>query len=144
MARIANFSAWIFGALSVVLKLLKISETVFEVTQKEQYNSSSDNDLENDIYRFTFNDSPAFVPGTTILLMQMTALVIVLLRWQPPASDIQGSGLGEILCSVWLMLYLVPFLKGLFGKGKYGIPLSTIFKSASLTLLFVYLSRVTI
>ncbi|KAM7271092.1 hypothetical protein ACFE04_030306 [Oxalis oulophora] len=123
MARIANFSAWIFGALSVVLKLLKISETVFEVTQKEQ---SSDGDLDDDISRFTFNESPAFVPGTTILLIQLTALVMVLLRWQPrpPASNGQGSGLGEVLSSLWLVLYLVPFLKGLFRKGKYGIPLS--------------------
>ncbi|KAM7271327.1 hypothetical protein ACFE04_030541 [Oxalis oulophora] len=93
MTRIANFSAWIFGALSVVLKLLKISETVFEVTQKEQ---SSDGDLDDDISRFTFNESPAF----------------------PPASNGQGSGPGEVLSSLWLVLYLVPFLKGLFRKGS--------------------------
>jgi hypothetical protein len=141
MARITTMTAWFFGFLSVLLKLLRISENVFEVTKKDQ---SSDASNDDDAGRFTFDDSPIFVPGTTILLLHLTALVVSLLKLQPPAHhDRHGSGLGEVLCSVWLVLCFWPFLKGLFGKGKHGIPISTICKSAALALLFLHLCRKT-
>jgi len=138
MARITTMTAWFFGFLSVMLKLLGISETVFEVTKKDQSSDSANND---DAGRFSFDDSPTFVPGTTILLLHLTALVMSLLKLQPPAHDVHGSGLGEVLCSVWLVLCFWPFLKGLFGKGKHGIPISTICKSTALALIFIYFCR---
>ncbi|KAE8075652.1 hypothetical protein FH972_014346 [Carpinus fangiana] len=122
-------------------KLLRISETVFEVTKKDQ---SSDVANDDDAGRFTFDESPIFVPGTTTLLLHLTALVVSLLKLQPKAHDGHGSGLGEVLCSVWLVLCFWPFLKGLFGKGKHGIPISTICKSAALALLFMHFCRRTI
>ena len=140
MARITTMNAWFFGFLSVLLKFLGILENVFEVTKKDQ---SSDASNDDDAGRFTFNESPIFVPGTTILLLHLIALVVSLLNLQPPANDRHGSGLGEVLCSVWLVLCFWPFLKGLFGKGKHGIPISTICKSAALALLFLHLCRKT-
>ncbi|XP_059452776.1 cellulose synthase-like protein H1 [Corylus avellana] len=140
MARITTMNAWFFGFLSVMLKLLGISENVFEVTKKDQ---SSDASSDDDAGRFTFDESPIFVPGTTILLLHLAALVVSLLNLQPPAHDRHGSGLGEVLCSVWLVLCFWPFLKGLFGKGKHGIPITTICKSAALALLFLHLCRKT-
>jgi hypothetical protein len=137
MARITTMNAWFFGFLSVMLKLLGISETAFEVTKKDQ---SSDAANEDDVGRFTFDESPIFVPGTTILLLHLTALGVSLLKLQPITHDGHGSGLGEVLCSVWLVLCFWPFLKGLFGKGKHGIPISTICKSTLLVLLFLQLS----
>ncbi|KAE8075660.1 hypothetical protein FH972_014354 [Carpinus fangiana] len=71
-------------------KLLGISETVFEITKKDQ---SSDD--ANDAGKFTFGESPIFVSGTTILLLHLTALVVSLLKLQPPAHDGHGSGLGR-------------------------------------------------
>ncbi|KAE8075661.1 hypothetical protein FH972_014355 [Carpinus fangiana] len=140
MARITAMNAWFFGFLSCMLKLLGVLETVFEVTKKDQ---SSDASNDDDAGRFTFDDSPIFVPGTTILLLHLTALVVSLLKLQPPAHGGHGSGLAEVLCSVlWLLCYW-PFLKGLFGKGKHGIPISTICKSAALALLFWHLCRKT-
>lgn len=133
MARMNATNAWFFGVISVVLKILRISGTVFEVTQKDQ---SSDNG--GDEGRFTFDASPIFVPGTTILLLQLTAFVMGFGRMQLPSVD-DASGLGEILCSVLVVICFWPFVKGLFGKGKYGIPLSTICKSSLLSLSFVYL-----
>ncbi|MFS7998859.1 hypothetical protein Hanom_Chr12g01158991 [Helianthus anomalus] len=50
-------------------------------------------------------------------------------------------GLGEMFCSVWLLLCFWEFLKGLFGNGNYGISLSTIWKSRAFALLFVHLCR---
>ena len=138
MSRINTTSAWLFGFLSVILKLLGISETVFEVTQKDQ---SSDDANNAEAGRFTFNESPLFLPATTILLVHLTTLVVSLLKLQPPAQDGHGSGLGEIFCSVYLVLCYWPFLKGLFGKGRHGIPLSTICKSVALALIFVHLCR---
>lgn len=130
---ITSTSAWLFGVLSVILKILGISETVFEVTQKEQSTSSDDSDAG----RFTFDGSPIFVPGTTILLLQLAALVMGFLS----IGHGQGSQFGEILCSFLVVLSFWPFVKGLFRKGKYGIPLSTIFKSSVLALSFVYLCK---
>ena len=141
MSRINTVNAWLFGFLSVILKLLGISERVFEVTQKDQ---SRDDASDAEAGRFTFNESPIFLPGTTILVVHLTALVVSLLKLKPPARDGHGSGLGEVFCSVYLVLCFWPFLKGLFGKGKHGIPLSTICKSAALVLLFLHLCRMTI
>jgi hypothetical protein len=141
MARITTLTAWLFGFLCVIFKLLRISETVFEVTKKDQ---SSDAANDDDAGRFTFDESPIFLPGTTILLLHLTALVMILLKLQPPAHDGHGSGLGEVFCSVWLLLCFWPFLKGLFGKGKHGIPISTVWKSAALALLFMHFCRRTI
>lgn len=133
MGRIIPMSAWLFGVVGVILKLSGRSETVFEVTRKDQ---STSTDEGTEAGTFTFDKSPIFVPPTTILLVHLTALATALFRLQPPAHDGLGSGPLEVVCSVWLVLCLWPFLKGLFGAGKYGIPLSTIFKSAGFTLLF--------
>ena len=142
MSRIYVMSARLCGFLSIILKLLRISETVFDITRKDQ-NASSDGGDGSDAGRFTFDESPVFVPGTTILLLQLIAMVIKLMGLQPlPATKSgNGSGLGEMLCSAYLIMCYWPFLRGLFGRGKYGIPLSTICKSASLAFLFVQLCR---
>ncbi|XP_062009440.1 cellulose synthase-like protein B4 isoform X1 [Rosa rugosa] len=138
MGRIISMSAWLFGFLSVILKLLGISETVFEVTRKDQSTSSDEG---TEAGKFTFDQSPVFIPPTVMLFLQLTALATALLGLQPPARDGVESGSLETMCSVLLVICLLPFLKGLFGSGKYGIPLSTIFKSAGLALLFYTLCR---
>ncbi|KAG8640606.1 cellulose synthase-like protein H1 isoform X4 [Manihot esculenta] len=134
MSIITSTSAWLFATLSVILKILGISETVFEITQKDESSSIDDSDAG----RFTFDGSPIFVPGTTIVLLQILALVMALLS----AGDRHcESRFGEVLCSFLVVMYFWPFLKGLFGRGKYGIPLSTICKSAVLSFSFVELCK---
>ncbi|XP_052177396.1 cellulose synthase-like protein H1 [Diospyros lotus] len=137
MSRITAMNAWFFGALSVGLKLLGVSDTVFEVTQKEP---GIDDDKDADAGRFTFNDSPIFIPGTTVLMVNLVALGAAVLGFRPARGG-DGFGTGEIVCNVCVVLLLWAFLKGLFGRGKYGIPLPTIYKSAALTTLFVQLSK---
>lgn len=122
MERIVSMSAWVFGVLSVILKLLGLSETVFEVTQKDQFATGDDNNngVDAGVGRFTFNKSPVFVPVTTLLLVQLTGLTIGFLGLGPPADGGQGSGPLEVISSVWLVLRLWPFLRGMFGKGNMG------------------------
>ncbi|KAI8551971.1 hypothetical protein RHMOL_Rhmol06G0229000 [Rhododendron molle] len=121
-------------------KLLGLLETVFEVTQKEQSSTNSRDDNNADVGRFTFDESPIFIPATTVLLVNLTALVIAIVRFRPAAHGRDGSGIGEVIFSSCVVLCLWAFLKGLFGKGKYGIPLATVYKSGALALLFVNLS----
>ena len=129
MGRINTICAWLFGVGNAVLKLLGVRETVFEVTKKETY-------CEVDLGHFTFDESPMFVTGTTILLLQLIALLTSFIRLGRSRSAVL-----EVICSLWLFLCFWPFLKGIlmFGKGRYGLPFSTIYKSAILTLLFVLL-----
>nr|XP_048328408.1 cellulose synthase-like protein H2 [Ziziphus jujuba var. spinosa] len=87
MGRIISMSAWIFGVLSMILKLLGISETIFEVTQKDQSATNDDNDgVDAGAGRFTFDKSLIFVSVTTILLVQLTSLAIGVLGLRPPAD----------------------------------------------------------
>ncbi|XP_028122995.1 cellulose synthase-like protein H1 [Camellia sinensis] len=139
MLRVTAMSAWLLGTFSVILKLLGLSDTVFEVTQKDQSTGNDDN--EANAGRFTFDESPIFIPGTTVLLVNLTALAVRLLGFRLVASSGDGSGVGEVMCSVYVVLCFWSYLKGLFGKGKYRIPLSTIFKSGALVLLFVHLCK---
>ncbi|KAL1298882.1 cellulose synthase-like protein B4 isoform X1 [Arachis hypogaea] len=142
MSRITAMNPWIFSFVTILLKKLRIHDYAFVVTKKElPINEGLDKNNVNAGGRFIFNKSLVFVPGTTILLLQLTALIINFFGWQPKArSGGQGSGFGELICSIYVVLFYLPFLKGLFRKGKYGIPLSTICKSMGLALLFVHLS----
>lgn len=138
MARINTICASLLGVVAVVFKFLGLSETVFEVTKKESSSSSDETEsCDGDLGRFTFDESPLFVPGTTILIIQLLALSIAFLRIRQPI--VQEFGVGEVICSVWLILCFWSFLKGLFAKGKYGLPWPTLQKSSALAFLFVYL-----
>ncbi|XP_019447721.1 PREDICTED: cellulose synthase-like protein B4 isoform X1 [Lupinus angustifolius] len=138
MSIIRTSTASFIGFLSAMLKLLGISDTVFEITQKEQPTSSSNDEV--DAGKFTFDKSPVFVVGTTILMLQLTALFMKIMGLQPLAKSSNsgnGSGLGELICSTYLVVCYWPYLKGLFARGKYGIPLSTIFMSAGIVYFFL-------
>lgn len=144
MSRITPMNAGFCGFITVLLKLLGISNTVFDITKKELPPSRDDRHDKN-AGRYTFNESLVFLPGTTILLLQLTAIFIKLFGFQPQGlSRNYECGLAEMLISVYLIICYWPFLRGLFETGKFGIPLSTICKGATLTCIFVCLSRRTI
>ncbi|KAJ4979647.1 hypothetical protein NE237_010427 [Protea cynaroides] len=135
MSRIISSTAGLFGFLGFFPKFSGLSDTIFEVTPKDQATSIQGAGVEDvDRGRFTFDESPIFMPLTALLFVNLTALAMAFL---------EGSwlGLGEIFCSAWIVLSFLPFLKGLFRKGIYGIPWSTIWKSATLASLFLYFSR---
>lgn len=136
MARINCMSSWFFGLISVILKLLGLSQDVFEVTKKDQSQDYED-ETNTKSGSFTFDKSPMFVPGTTILLVNLTALFVRVVGFQPSVDSDNGVGIGEKVCALLSVLYFWPFFKGLFGTGKYGLPVSTICKSGALALLFM-------
>uniref|UniRef100_A0A7N0RJ80 Uncharacterized protein n=1 Tax=Kalanchoe fedtschenkoi TaxID=63787 RepID=A0A7N0RJ80_KALFE len=138
--RINSCSAWLFGVVGIVLKLLGLSETVLELTKKDGP-GSDDGVADREAGRFTFDESPIFVPATALVLVNLVAFGLGFAR-------IAGAGMNgliwadvkyepeELGCCIWVPLMLSPFLKGLFGQGKYGIPRATILKSVALALVF--------
>ncbi|XP_022943733.1 cellulose synthase-like protein H1 isoform X1 [Cucurbita moschata] len=140
MERILVMSSSLPGMVTVILKILGLSETVFEITKKESSSSSDDKEsTDRDLGRFTFDESPIFVPVTTILMIQLAALLISFLGTQ---TSVQEFGVAEVMSCVWLILCFWSFLKGMFAKGSYGLPWPTLLKSSALTFLFVYFCQV--
>lgn len=140
MHRIMSSTAWLFGLLSVVLKVLGISETTFEVTQKDLSAAEDVGDAGEDPGRFTFDASPLFVPATALLLLNLVAVGVgsfKALRSSAGNGMDGGPGLGELVCSAWVVLSFWPFLRGLFKKGRYGLPWPTIFRASILGSLFL-------
>ncbi|CAM8934866.1 unnamed protein product [Rhodiola kirilowii] len=136
--RIYSSTAWLFGVIRIVLKLLGLSETVFEVTKKGEPDAY-DGPTDKISGRFTFDESPIFIPATALVMVNLVAIALGFFRiiW----AGINGQvllnveyGAGELGCCIWVLLMFSPFVRGLFGKGKYGIPTVTILKSMVLAL----------
>nr|XP_034605289.1 cellulose synthase-like protein H1 isoform X1 [Setaria viridis] len=146
MQRIVSSSAWLLAFLTVVLKTMGLSETVFEVTRKEQGGAADGGDAAGaDPGRFTFDSSPVFVPPTALTILTLVAIAVG--AWRavagaaaaggvPPAGG--GPGVGEFVCCGWLALCFWPFVRGLAGKGSYGIPWSVKIKAVLLVAAFVH------
>ncbi|XP_020238415.1 cellulose synthase-like protein H1 [Cajanus cajan] len=138
MCMIRTTTASFLGFLSGLLKISGLSETDFEITEKEHPSSSGDGNRA-DAGRFTFGESQVFVVGTTILVVHLIAMLIRFWGlYQPLSHNTNGCGLGEFMASTYVVLCYWPYFKGLFAKGKYGIPISIIFKSLFLAFVFVY------
>jgi energy-converting hydrogenase Eha subunit A len=145
MSLITPMNAGLCGFITILLKFLGISDTVFDITKKDLPPSNNDAHDKN-AGRHTFDESLVFLPGTTILLLHLTAIFIKIFGFQPQGvvSGNYECGMAEMLCSVYVIICYWPFLKGLFETGKYGIPLTTICKGGILTCLFVCLCRRTV
>lgn len=138
MNRITNMTSSLLACLSWILKFFGISETFFEVTKKYQpiVNDGADS------RRFSFDDSAMYVPITTLLFLHLTALFMPLLGLRP-LNDVGrcGPGLLEYIFSLFMVISYWPYVRGLFGKGEYGIPFSTKCKSSILVLIFLLVCK---
>ncbi|URD79430.1 cellulose synthase-like protein [Musa troglodytarum] len=141
MQRIYAQTSWLLGFFSALLKILGFSETVFEVSRKDQQ-KPTDVTGADDPGRFTFDSSPVFVSGTAVMLINLAALVVGSTRvlWQAEAGEL-GPGIGEFVCSAWVLLSFWPFVKGLVRRGSYGIPWSVICKAAVPGCFFLQMCR---
>ncbi|PKA61511.1 Cellulose synthase-like protein H1 [Apostasia shenzhenica] len=137
MQRIFSSTSFLLGFFSVVLKLLGVSDTVFEITRKDHACSGDvGEEAAAEPGRFTFDESPVFVSGTALVLVHLATAGVVSLRW---AGGAGSPGLGEVVCSAWVLMSFWPFVRGLFGKGRYGIPWSVLLKAGILALFFLML-----
>jgi len=120
-------SPWIFATFDVLMKLIGVSETVFVVTPK----GSED----EDVVDFTFDSSSLFIPPTTVLFINLVAIVSGSACFMAGKYDsLRDNLFAEYLCSFWVVMNLWPFVKGLVRKGKRGIPWTTVIKSAVLAM----------
>ncbi|KAG7568608.1 Nucleotide-diphospho-sugar transferase [Arabidopsis thaliana x Arabidopsis arenosa] len=143
--RIVATSSWLFSIFDITLKLLGISETVFRITIKTVPAGPSqgeDDGPNSDSRKFEFDGSLHFFPGTFIVLVNLAALAVfsVGLQRSSYSHGEGGSGLAEACGCVLVVMLFLPFVMGLFEKGKYGIPLSTLSKAGFLAVLFVVFS----
>ncbi|KAL6845674.1 hypothetical protein ACP4OV_024497 [Aristida adscensionis] len=148
MQRIVSASSWFLAFLTVLLKTLGLSETVFEVTRKDQGSSSSnggddagtDNDDDDDPGRFTFDSSPVFILPTALTLLNIVAIAVG--SWRVLfGSMVVESGVGEFVCCGWMVLCFWQFVRGLVGKGSHGIPWSVRLKAGLLVAGFIHFCR---
>ncbi|RID66854.1 hypothetical protein BRARA_D01968 [Brassica rapa] len=146
--RIKATCIWLFSIIDIIFKLLGVSRTVFIVTKKtftETRSGTGDGpscSADPNAGKFEFDDSVYFLPGTFIVLVNLAAIAGFSVGLQPLTHIYGGGGstfVEACACILVVMLFL-PFLKGLFEKGKYGIPLSTLSKAAFLAVLFVVFS----
>eukprot|EP01018_Ginkgo_biloba_P019787 Gb_03770 [translate_table: standard] len=125
---IVSVSSWLYALFDVLLKLIGLCETVFVVTPK---GSDKDEDEDGEEGEFTFDSSSLYIPPTTLLLVNVAAII----RVSMGGYEMWKRLLAEYICSVFVVLNLWPFLKGLVRKGKRGIPWTVVIKSSLLALL---------
>ncbi|XP_006653400.1 cellulose synthase-like protein H2 [Oryza brachyantha] len=155
MQRIVSVSAWLLAVLTVLLKTLGLSETVFEVTSKEDKAGTPSNgddgggiDGATRPGRFTFDSSPVFIPVTALAMLNVVAIGVGAWRVafrgaDDPAVPVPGGapGVGEFVCCGWLVLCFSPFVRGLVGKGSHGIPWSVQLKASLVVSMFLVFCR---
>ncbi|XP_040379586.1 putative cellulose synthase-like protein H3 isoform X1 [Oryza brachyantha] len=150
MQRITSASAWLLGFLTVLLKTVGLSEAVFEVTPKEKITSDGngggnddddDDKVDLDLGRFTFDASPVFIPVTALAMLNILAVAAG--AWRACFGTAQDDlpGVSEFMACGWMLLCFLPFVRGLVGKGRYGIPWSVKLKASLLVAMFVLLCR---
>lgn len=133
---------WLLAFLTVLLKTLGLSDTVFEVTRKDTSTSGGDCSAdEAALGRFTFDSSPVFVPATAIAILNIVGIAVGVWRVVAGAVEDGGPGVGEFVFCSWLLLCFWPFVAGIVGKGSYGIPWSVKLKAGLLVAAFVHFCR---
>ncbi|KAG8064490.1 hypothetical protein GUJ93_ZPchr0004g39552 [Zizania palustris] len=147
MRRIATASAGLLAFFIVPLSTLGLSKIVFEVTRKDESTSDDDGGSTSnkaDLGRFTFDDSPVFIPVTALGMLSIVAIAVG--SWRQVSGSTKGGatgggpGIGEFMSCAWLLLCLFPFVRGLVGKGSYGIPWGVKLKAGLLVAMFLHFS----
>lgn len=128
---IQSLSPYLLATFDVLMKLLRVSETAFVVTPKGT--GDEDDCCESD---FTFDSSSLFIMPTTVLFINLAAIVSGSVIFVSGRYHIFRDKLfAEYFCSIWVVINLWPFVKGLARKGKRGIPWNVVMKSAALALI---------
>ncbi|KQK07271.1 probable cellulose synthase A catalytic subunit 1 [UDP-forming] [Brachypodium distachyon] len=107
---IGGTSAHLFAVFQGLLKVLAGIDTNFTVTSKA-------NDEDGDFAElYVFKWTSLLIPPTTVLVINLVGMVAGISYAINSGYQSWGPLFGKLFFSVWVILHLYPFLKGLMGK----------------------------
>lgn len=106
---IGGVSAHLFALFQGLLKVLAGIDTSFTVTSK-----SADDGEFGELY--TFKWTTLLIPPTTLLIMNMVGIVAGISDAINNGYQSWGPLFGKLFFSLWVIMHLYPFLKGLMGR----------------------------
>lgn len=106
---IGGVSAHFFAVFQGLLKVLAGIDTNFTVTAK----ASDDNEF-GELYAFKW--TTLLIPPTTLLVINLVGIVAGFSDALNNGYQSWGPLFGKLFFSVWVILHLYPFLKGLMGR----------------------------
>ncbi|KAF8663102.1 hypothetical protein HU200_055699 [Digitaria exilis] len=107
---IGGTSAHLFAVFQGLLKVLAGIDTNFTVTSKA-------NDEEGDFAElYVFKWTSLLIPPTTVLVINLVGIVAGVSYAINSGYQSWGPLFGKLFFSIWVILHLYPFLKGLMGK----------------------------
>ncbi|XP_022864856.1 cellulose synthase A catalytic subunit 6 [UDP-forming]-like isoform X1 [Olea europaea var. sylvestris] len=130
---IGGVSAHLFALFQGLLKILAGVNTNFTVTSKGGANGEF-----SELYLFKWTS--LLIPPITLLIINIVAVVVGVADAINNGYDSWGPLFGKLLFSLWVIVHLYPFLKGLFGKQERlptVIVIWSILLASILTLLWV-------
>ncbi|EPS73573.1 hypothetical protein M569_01183, partial [Genlisea aurea] len=112
---IGGTSAHLFAVFQGLLKVVAGIETNFTVTAKA---AGDDGDGDGGEYSelYVFKWTSLLIPPTTILILNLIGIVAGLSQAVGTGYNSWGPLSGKLFFSVWVILHLYPFLKGLLGR----------------------------
>ncbi|KAM0920720.1 hypothetical protein ACQ4PT_007294 [Festuca glaucescens] len=107
---IGGTSAHLFAVFQGLLKVLAGIDTNFTVTSKA-------NDEDGDFAElYVFKWTSLLIPPTTVLVINLVGMVAGISYAINSGYQSWGPLFGKLFFSIWVILHLYPFLKGLMGK----------------------------
>ncbi|KAJ3671022.1 hypothetical protein LUZ60_008448 [Juncus effusus] len=106
---IGGVSAHLFAVFQGILKLIAGLDTNFTVTSK-----SADDGEYGELYVFKW--TTVLIPPTTILVLNLVGVVAGFSDALNSGYEAWGPLFGKVFFSMWVILHLYPFLKGLMGR----------------------------
>ncbi|KAH0463451.1 hypothetical protein IEQ34_008033 [Dendrobium chrysotoxum] len=125
---IGGVSAHLFTVVQGLLKILVGIDTNFIVTSK-----ASDDEEFGELY--TFKWTTLLIPPTTILIINIIGVVVGISDAINSGYQSWGPLFGKLFFSLWVIVHLYPFLKGLMGRQNQTLTIVVIW-SILLALIF--------
>jgi cellulose synthase A len=107
---IGGTSAHLFAVFQGLLKVLAGIDTNFTVTSKATDDEGDFSEL------YVFKWTSLLIPPTTVLVINLVGIVAGVSYAINSGYQSWGPLFGKLFFSIWVILHLYPFLKGLMGK----------------------------
>jgi cellulose synthase A len=106
---IGGVSAHLFAVFQGILKMIAGLDTNFTVTAK-----AADDTEFGELYLFKWTN--VLIPPTTILVLNLVGMVAGFSDALNSGYEAWGPLFGKMFFSMWVIMHLYPFLKGLMGR----------------------------